>query len=267
MKKIALSSTVYYFLFYSILILPLGMNFLSLTAESSKQDLKTPKKQTYITKGKKKLAYHWHSNVAVARKVMQQFQALTSYKADFKIRIKEGENPRVMSGRIYYQKPNKLRYEFDRPKGNLIVSDGRIMWFYVQKLKTVGKQELNLKVKDANGKNIFRSNPLTGVRRLFRKYHYRFDKHEQPRQERGRTFFALELEQREKIGGYERMKLYIDASTYLIYKAEGDDGYGKVSRIEFSNIQLNTPLEGKLFQYKPKNNISVVLNPLVSEEK
>ncbi len=219
-----------------------------------------------VQKDKKEPPLHnWHSNVSVARKVIEKFENTQSYSADFRIDIKEGSRSRHMLGHVYYQKPGKVRYEFAKPSGNLIVSDGRIMWFYVKRLNTVGKQQLDLKTKTSSGSSVFHSSPLTGVKRLFRKYHYRFDKAKQPRVEQGGNFFVLDLEQREKIGGYEKMKLYIDAKTYLIKRAVGDDGYGKTSTIEFSKIEINTPLGGKLFQYKPDNGVVVVSNPLVNQ--
>ncbi len=209
--------------------------------------------------------HNWHSNVEVARKATKKFEELESYAARFRIKVKENKKVQRMSGQFYYQKPGKLRYEFFRPRGNLIVSDGRIMWFYIRRIHTVGKQALDLKTKNAGKSPIFRTSPLRGLKRLFRKYHYRFDRAEQPRKISGKRLFVLDLEQREKIGGYEKMKLYIDAQSYLVHKAVGNDGYGKESTIEFSKIRLNPPLEGKLFQYKPDDSVSVVQNPLVSD--
>ena len=108
------------------------------------------------------------------------------------------------------------------------------MWFYIKRLNTVGKQDLTLKKKKPSGQPVFRSLPLTGVRHLFQKYHYHFDSLEQPRKEDKGVFFILDMEQREKIGGYELIKLYIGAKDYLIRKAVGDNGYGKVTTLVFS---------------------------------
>ena len=212
----------------------------------------------------------WHSNVGVARKVIKKFDNLTTYSAHFAINTKEGKRTRLMNGTVYYQKPGRLRYEFTKPKGNLIVSDGRIMWFYIKRLNIVGKQDLTLNRKKPSGRPIFQMAPLTGVRHLFQRYHYRFDNLNQPRYEsigvnknKKNKFFIFDMEQREKIGGYEKIKLYIGAKNYLIRKAKGDNGYGKVTTISFFHIKLNSALDGKLFQYKPDNNVSVVENSLV----
>ncbi len=245
----------------------LGLLFLSSDAHAQKKkNQEIDESPSGNETGKQKdPAHNWNSNVDVARKIIQGFENLQGYSAYFKINIKEGNRSRQLSGNVYYQKPGKMRYDFEQPRGNLIVSDGKTIWFYVQRLNTVGKQELDLKKKKSNGQPLFKTVPLTGVRHLFRKYHYRFDTPEQPRLDGGRMVFVLNLEQREKIGGYENIKLYVDAKDYLILKAIGDDGYGKVSTIEYSKIEMNPSLEGKLFQYQPSNNVSIVQNPLVSE--
>jgi len=207
----------------------------------------------------------WFSHARVARKVIEKFKAVESYTADFTIATVDGKKTNNMSGKIYYQKPNFVRFEFSRPAGNEMISDGRTLWVYIKRINAAGKQDLRLNKKDENSKLIFSEIPGPGLIRLFRKYHYRFDTPKQPRKESGRNVFVLDLEQREKIGGYEKMVLHIDAKDYLVTKAIASDDYGKVSTISFSNMKLNVPLDGALFQYKPGRSVRVVNNPLVSE--
>ncbi len=208
----------------------------------------------------------WYSHAEVARKVQKTFEDLDHFTASFDMTTREGSRSKSLSGRVYYQKPGKIRYEFSRPAGNLIVSDGRIMWFYIRRLNAVGKQELTLKKQNASGRDIFTADPQSGLKRLFRKYHYSFDTPEQPRDVNGGRFFILDMEQREKIGGYERIKLFVDAESYLVKRAEAADGYGKETTITFSDMNTQRKLEGKLFQYQPDDGVRVVLNPLVKED-
>ncbi len=209
---------------------------------------------------------NWHSHAEVARAVQKTFEGAEQFSARFSISTKEGGRVKNMSGRLYYQKPGKIRYEFSQPAGNLIVSDGRIMWFYIRRLNAVGKQELTLKKKNASNRDVFTADPSSGLKRLFRKYHYRFDTPEQPRKFNDGTFFVLDMEQREKIGGYERIRLFVDSESYLVRRAEASDGYGKQTSISFSDINTSRKLEGKLFQYQPDDGVRVVLNPLVKED-
>lgn len=209
--------------------------------------------------------HNWNSHAEVARKVIDKFESLKTYSAHFDIKTEEGRNVKVRRGIIYFSNPGKIRFEFDRPAGDLIVSDGKFLWVYIQRLHAVGKQDLTLDVKDENGRSVFSDDPQLGISRLFRKYHYRFDTIQQPRKVDDETYFILDLDQREKIGGYEKIKLFIDPVTYLIRRAEASDSSGKKTTITYERIIENPPLEGKLFQYRPDDNVQVVLNPLVNE--
>lgn len=209
--------------------------------------------------------HNWHSHAEVARKVIHTFEDLKTYSARFEMVSRDGGKTQNMSGTVYFSKPGKVLFDFDRPSGDFILSDGKIMWIYLKRRNVVGKQDLSLKKENESGSMIFSADPDAGISRLFRKYHYRFDTVKQPREIDGQEVFVLDLDQREKIGGYENIKLHIDTKTYLIKRAIGTTGSGKTTTISFQNIQINPPIEGKKFQYKPDDRVRVVLNPLVNE--
>lgn len=209
--------------------------------------------------------HRWYSHAEVVKKVIQTFQNLHTYSSAFYISTVDGNKTRNMSGTVFYQKPGKLRFDFNSPDNDLIVSDGKILWIFMKRLNAVGKQNLALDIKDENGRNIFMKNPGSGLSRLFNKYHYRFDTVDQPRTDEDGTFFVLDLDQREKVGGYETIKLFVDAKSYLIRKAIATDGFGRKTTIQFTGPRINPQLEGKLFQYKPDDSVRVVSNPLVNE--
>ncbi|MCB1160796.1 MAG: outer-membrane lipoprotein carrier protein LolA, partial [Leptospiraceae bacterium] len=141
-------------------------------------------------------------------------------------------------------------------------------WIYIKSKNAVGKQDLTIQKKNKAGKLIFSANSKEGLYRLFRKYHYKFDSTKQPRKgEDGNLYFVLDLEQREKIGGFENILLFVDAKTYLIKKAIASDSRGKTTTLEFSNIALNQELEDGLFKYHISGNSKIVNNPLVSDNQ
>jgi len=208
---------------------------------------------------------HLYSPQGVAQKSKDIFDKMESFSSRFTINTVDGNRSRTMSGICYFQKPSKIRFEFSDPPGNLIVSDGHLLWVYISRLRIAGKQDLRLEIKNENDQPIFSDSPETGLARLFRKYHYRFDSEDQPRQEDGGKYFVLDMVQREKIGGYETIKLYIDAATYLIHKAVAADSYGKKTTITFQNPASDVAVQGSLFQYQPDESVRVVNNPLVNE--
>lgn len=210
--------------------------------------------------------HNWNSPQRLRESVEARFADLQTFTADFRITTVEGNRSSSMSGTLYYQKPGRLRYEFSQPAGNLIVSDGEIMWYYIRRANIVGQQSLTLNTENESQRPIFSEDPGPGVSRLFDKYHYRFLGTAQPRAEFGGRYFVLDLDQRERTGGYQKIVLYVDAETYMIHRAEADDGYGKKTSVVFSNIRVNPQLEGRLFQYSPPDNVRVVPNPFVRED-
>ena len=212
--------------------------------------------------------HNWHSPSEVVKNMKKKFRDINSYSADFQITTKEGKVTRNLNGVCLYKKPSKVRYNFSSPAGDTIVSDGKTLWIYIHKLQAVGKQDLTVEKNTGSGP-VFTTASAEGLNRLFRKYHYKFDTISQPRQVDPRDpneYFVLELEQREKIGGFEKMILYVDAKSYLIRRADATDGRGKETSIVFSNMDIGRELEDGLFNFHISGNAKIVNNPLVSED-
>ena len=214
-------------------------------------------------------AHNWNSPSEVVKNVKKKFAEMKSYTADFKIQTVNNKKTSSMKGKATYKAPGKIRYEFAEPDGDLIVSDGKTLWIYIKKINAVGKQDLEINKQNTSGDPIFQSASPAGLNRLFRKYHYKFDTISQPRNANndGKSYFVLSLEQREKIGGFENMLLYIDAETYLVKKTIATDSRGKQTTIEFVNMVLDPEVEDGTFNYHISGNSKIVNNPLVSDNQ
>ncbi|EMO25702.1 outer membrane lipoprotein carrier protein LolA [Leptospira interrogans serovar Bataviae str. HAI135] len=212
-------------------------------------------------------AHNWNSPSEVVKQVKKKFSDLNSYKADFQIQTVSNKKSKNMKGVCLYKKGGRIRYQFNEPSGDEIVSDGKTLYIYISRLNAVGKQDLTLNKSNKSGP-IFSNFTDEGLSRIFRKYHYKFDSIEQPQtsSKDGRKYFVLNLEQREKIGGFETMLLYVDAQTYFIQKAVASDGRGKETTIEFSNLEINPDLEDGQFNFHIGGNAKIINNPLVSEQ-
>lgn len=212
-------------------------------------------------------AHNWNSPSEVVKQVKKKFNDLNSYKANFQIQTVSNRKSKNMKGVCLYKKGGRIRYQFSDPSGDEIVSDGKTLYIYIARLNAVGKQDLTLNKSNKSGP-IFSSFTDEGLSRIFRKYHYKFDSIEQPQtsSKDGRKYFVLNLEQREKIGGFETMLLYVDAETYFIQKAVASDGRGKETTVEFSNLEINPDLEDGQFNFHIGGNAKIINNPLVSEQ-
>jgi outer membrane lipoprotein carrier protein len=211
--------------------------------------------------------HNWHSPSEVVKKIKKKFSEINSYAADFQIRTVENKKEKTMRGKCLYKRPGKIRYNFSEPEGDEIVSDGKTLYIFIKRLGAVGKQDLTLDKKNSSGA-IFNTNSADGLSRLFRKYHYKFDAIEQPRlmvEKDPTLYFVLELDQREKIGGYEKMRLFVDSESYLIKRAIATDGRGKETTIAFTNINFEEEIQDGVFNFHMSGNAKIVNNPLVSE--
>lgn len=199
----------------------------------------------------------------VARQMQAKFKSLKTYQADFSLSIKDLNKTKVSSGVATYGEGGKLNFTFSQPVGDIIVSNGQTLFVYVAKLKAVGKQPLRSKDKD--GKSLYAAGSAEGLSNLFRRYHYRFDKPEQPREVEGGKFFILDLKEKEITGGYDKITLYVHSETYLIEKMRASSPSGRIVELTFSNIRLNPAVDAKLFQFKEPENVKIVDNPLTTE--
>ena len=211
-------------------------------------------------------AHNWHSPSEVVKNIKEVYGKLEGYSASFNITTKFNKNVKVMKGDVLYKNPGMIKYTFNVPQGDEIVSNGKTLWIYIKSINAVGKQDLTLDKKNRSGR-IFGSGTAVGLTRLFRKYHYKFNSINQPQldPEDGRQYFVLAMDQREKTGGYEKMLLYVDSEDFLIRKTVAVDGRGKETTIQFGNYKLNPDIEAGEFNYHISGNAKIVNNPLVTE--
>ena len=153
----------------------------------------------------------------------------------------------------------KLTLLFQKPTGDVIISNGKKMWVYIKKINAVGIQNLK------NDSNLYNSASYEGLVSLFQRYHYRFKTTQQPQNINGKNYYVLLLEEKVNSGGFSSMDIYIDAETFVIHKMTAYSSIGSIVELEFNSIKLNEDLPNSLFTYRIEGNVKVVENPLTVE--
>jgi outer membrane lipoprotein carrier protein len=79
--------------------------------------------------------------------VEKYLNGLATWSADFKQTIDDGHGKVVRSaaGKLYLQKPGKFRWDYSEPSEQLILADGKQIWFYDKDL-----QQANVRSMDAS---------------------------------------------------------------------------------------------------------------------
>ncbi len=78
---------------------------------------------------------------AIVRAVEKHYSAARTLDADFLERYSDsGRQTRVESGKVFFSRPGRMRWEYQAPENKLFISDGKTLWFYVPSDRTAARQ-------------------------------------------------------------------------------------------------------------------------------
>jgi outer membrane lipoprotein carrier protein len=80
-----------------------------------------------------------------ATEVEKYLSGLASWTADFEQTIDDGHGNvlRSAAGRLYLQKPGKFRWDYSQPSEQLVLADGKQIWFYDKDLAQANVRDMD----------------------------------------------------------------------------------------------------------------------------
>ena len=200
----------------------------------------------------------------VVDKIKNRFKEMKTYQADFKIVTEKTmadskrKKTTTSRGNVYYKKGGLVNFSFTQPSKDVIISNGKKMWIYINSLNAVGVQTL-----EGKG-NVYNANTYEGLVSLFSRYHYYLQSHDQPVTIKGHPYYILVLKERVASGGFTDILLQVDAKSYLISSMEATSPQGKKVYLTFSKIVLDKELPNSLFQFKVEGSTRVIEEPMTN---
>ena len=181
----------------------------------------------------------------VIKKVQEQQKKTATLQADFR---QEKElallaKPEVSTGTFTYSRPSNVLWTYDAPKRVQMVIAGGILTTYYPEL---GKAE-RIDVKRFEDR-IFKYMGATGaIDELARYFDFTFT------DSKSKPVFVLDLTPKNRAVSkrVQRIKLWIDKTTYLTSKIEYVEGDGDITRYEFTNVRINEPVPPSRFALTP----------------
>ncbi len=170
-----------------------------------------------------------------------------SLTADFQqVSLDKSGHPAQRSfGKFYLSRPGKFRWNYQKPFVQEIVSNGGKVWFYDADLEQVTVKKLD----DSLG-----STPallLTGQVNLEEK----FKLEEQGKED---EINWIKLVPKDEESGFKYILIGLNAGQ--LGGMELSDNFGQLTRIYFSNIQINPVLNDSLFNFKSPKGADVFEN-------
>lgn len=174
-------------------------------------------------------------------------KASSSLSADFKqVSVnKTGQAGQSSTGKFYLSRPGKFRWNYLKPFTQEIVSNSDKVWFYDADLEQVTVKKLD----DSLG-----STPallLTGQVDLEQK----FNLEDQGKDD---SMNWIKLSPKNEESGFKYILIGLENGQ--LGGMELSDNFGQLTRIYFSNIEINPALNESLFNFKPPKNADVFEN-------
>ncbi len=190
----------------------------------------------------------WVSSCFAAGQPVQQFKAFiakaNTLVADVKqVSIDEyGKPGKISYGTFYLQRPGKFRWDYKKPFVQQIVSSSGKVWFYDADL-----EQVTIKKTDQS----LGSTPallLSGEVAL----EQNFDIKNQGQNE-GMQW--IKLIPKDESSGFKYILIGMNGEQ--LAGMELSDNFGQLTRIYFSNLKVNTPINSEVFEFKVPEGVDV----------
>jgi outer membrane lipoprotein carrier protein len=187
----------------------------------------------------------------VIKKVQEQQKKTMTLQASFR---QEKElallsKPEVSTGTFTYSRPSNVLWTYDAPKRVQMVIAGGVMTTYYPELLKAERIDVK-RFED----RIFRYMGASGaIDELARYFDFTFT------DSKTKQVYVLDLTPKTKAVSkrVQRIKLWIDKTTYLTSKIEYVEGDGDITRYEFTNVRINEPVPASRFALTLPSNVKV----------
>ena len=187
----------------------------------------------------------------VAQQVQGFYDRTTDFQADFtqvsRNRLYGREERRT--GHVLFKKPGRMRWNYNQPSGDTVVTDGTTLWAYTAEEHQMIQQTL------AQSQLPSALTFLAGTGRLTDAFTFRL-------LDAGSFHFpngyVLELRPIQPSPTYDRIVFYVDRATFQIARTVLIDAQGNQNRFDFSNPQVNMNVPESTFHWTPPPGTTVI---------
>jgi outer membrane lipoprotein carrier protein len=185
----------------------------------------------------------------VLDRLQRHYRDTNSFAAKFNEEIATvGAPKRQRQGTVSFRKPGRMRWEFETPEKQTIVSDGETLYSYDPDLNQVVETPLKQALKSSSATSF-----LLGIGNINRDFKAAFANPPAPD---GLVNLILDA----KTGGY-KIEVGLDPKTYNLMTLTLTDQLGDVTKIDFSDIHDNVELPDSLFAFNAPPGADIVTAP------
>ena len=184
--------------------------------------------------------------------IQKRYQSISSFSGKFiqtSFRNDEDASAIVAEGRVSFLRPGKMRWEYQTPEEQLLVTDGETVWLYDPLLENVTVQKLS-KITEVTALDF-----LLGVGDLNQDFIPRTLSRELLKSHLG---IVVELEPREKLANLDFIQIEVHQENHHLKTLLLMDHLGNYRTIVLKSMEYNLDLEENLFQFNIPEGMEVL---------
>jgi outer membrane lipoprotein carrier protein len=187
-------------------------------------------------------------------KVNERYQTISTIQGNFTQQtcVKASGFCQEFRGQFYIKRLNLFRLDVTWPESQLIVSDGAILWTYVESAKKVYKADVT------------KSQTVFSPFELLQNYEARYEYRLLPEEE---NLYVLRLVPKLQSPLINDLRLLIDPSSFSIKKFKIIDGMENEMVFSLSKIKYNRQITNDFFTFTPPPGVEVMTSTPGFEQK
>jgi outer membrane lipoprotein carrier protein len=165
----------------------------------------------------------------------------SQFSADFlqESTIKSMEITDFASGRLYVRYPGMMRWEYEKPERQVIITDGKKLWIYRPQDNQVMVGGAPVFFRDGKGASF-----LSDISLVRKKFNIQLARAE------GEYLYELRMKPIEGTANISEVRLYITPRSYNIARIVTLNEYGDDTRIDIVSPQFNANLDASMFSFE-----------------
>mgnify|MGYP000848166522 FL=1 len=156
---------------------------------------------------------------------------------------RNGRKTQESSGTLFFSRPGKFRWVYQKPYAQLLVGDGKRLWIYDEDLDQVTVRRLDLAIGDSPAALLAGDNDI--------------EKRFNLKDAGGKNGLEwVEAAPKASGGSFEIVLLGFKGDS--LQAMELKDNFGQTTLLRFSNLERNPSLGGSLFRFTPPKGADVI---------
>lgn len=176
----------------------------------------------------------------------------SKFSADFiqKSTIKAMNITDMATGKVYIKYPGMMRWEYEKPDRQIIITDGDKLWIYRPEDNQVMTGKAPTFFRDGKGASF-----LSDVRLIRQKFDISLEPGQPAESD---LFYHLKLIPREKTMDISEIRLMVSKKTFSVLQVMTLNFYGDETRIDLINFAFGVDMDDSLFSFTIPQGVDVL---------